>query len=55
MINVTVDPPPGRPGYEDTIESLVTATRDLASSPLKVMWEATQRASLRVTIDGCVK
>ena len=42
-------------GYEDTIESLVTKTRDLVSSQLKVMWEIAQRASLRVTIDGCVK
>ena len=55
MISVTIDPPPGRPGYEDTIESLVTKTRDIVSTRLKLMWEAAQRASIRVTIEGCVK
>ena len=58
MISVTVDLlplPPGRPGYEVTIESLVATTRDLVSSQLKVMWDIAQRASPRVKIEGCVK
>ena len=56
MAGITVDLPfPDRPGYEDTIESLVAATRVLVSSQLKVMWNVAQRASLQVTIEGCVK
>ena len=57
MISVTVDLPlpPDRPGYEATIESLVTTTRNLVRGQLSVVWGVAQRASLPAKIEDCVK